>query len=250
MFRILFLVLVFLIVAAAASVAFTPLGFIAERSGAGRLGVGWAQVSGTLLKGRIEGLHANGQPIGDVNLQLRPGSLLGLAPAFDVQWGGAGGSGAGIMALSPKSVTLSEFKLQQQIAAIEGLAQPVRAMGGVVRVQDGRLVMGPLGCIEAGGTMSTDAVRSMAAQYGRAFDDITGPIRCVDRALLIDLAGQSPAGDRVTVSGEARVGGASTFEVAIETQEAALAYALSQIGFELNDQTWRYRRETKGPALP
>ena len=76
-------------------VAFTPLGFVLERSGLANVGAGWAQAEGSLLKGRIGGLHVRGQAVGDVVATLRPLSLLKGQAVYDVQWAGAGGRGTG-----------------------------------------------------------------------------------------------------------------------------------------------------------
>ena len=97
MIRFLVLAIFFLLAVIVAAIALTPLGFVMARSGVGNAGAGWAQVQGTLLEGRIDGLHVNGQPIGDVSVKLRPFTLLSLAPQYDVQWGGAGGQGAGLV---------------------------------------------------------------------------------------------------------------------------------------------------------
>ena len=73
--------LVFVFVLLIGLAAFTPLGFVLGQSGIGGLGVGWAKTDGTLMKGRISGLYAGTQPIGDVSLELRPLSLLTLTPS-------------------------------------------------------------------------------------------------------------------------------------------------------------------------
>ncbi|MEL6862068.1 MAG: type II secretion system protein N, partial [Pseudomonadota bacterium] len=88
MMRTLFFLILFVLILIGGLVAYTPLGFVLGQSGIGGLGVGWAKTDGTLLQGRISGLYAGTQPIGDVSLKLRPLSLLTLQPSYDVQWGG------------------------------------------------------------------------------------------------------------------------------------------------------------------
>jgi len=246
MIRFLVLIILFLAAAIAAAIAFTPLGFVMARSGAGGAGAGWAQVQGTLLNGRIDGLHVNGQPVGDVSLKLRPLSLLSFAPQYDVQWGGAGGQGTGVIKISKGRIEASELRLQQKISAIEGLAAPVRAMGGTLRLADGAIALTPVGCESAAGQISTDALSLAAEQYGREFGMITGPLTCIDQDIVLALTGLSERGDSVKVDARTSLLGEALFEVAIETRDSEVSFALSQVGFTLQDGSWRYRYEQQG----
>ena len=246
MIRFLTLAILFLAAAIAAVVAFTPLGFVMSRSGAGNAGVGWAQVQGTLLNGRIDGLHVNGQPVGDVSLELRPLSLLSFAPKYDVQWGGAGGQGTGTVKISKGRLEASELRLQQKISAIEGLAAPVRAMGGTLRLTDGAIALTPIGCENATGQISTDSLSLAAEQYGREFGLISGPLDCVDQDIVLVLTGLSERGDNVKVNARTSLLGEALFEVAVETRDSEVSFALSQVGFILQDGSWLYRYEQQG----
>lgn len=248
--RFLIFLILFILVAVGAIVAYMPLGYIAAQSGAGRAGVGWAQVQGTLLEGRIDGLHVQGQPLGDVRLNLRPLSLLTFAPVYDIQWGGPGGQGTGVVKISKGRIEAQDVRLQHQINAVEALAAPVRALGGTVRIANGNIVMTALGCESASGKMTTDTLQVAAQQYGREFGLIEGPISCVDRALILDLSGTSQTGDTVDVDAKASVLGTSLFEVAIDTADTQMTLALSQIGFVFSDGAWRYKYEQEGSLAP
>ncbi len=248
--RTLFLIILFLLVAIGAAVAFTPLAYITAQSGAGRAGVGWAQVQGTLLNGRIDGLHVQGQPMGDVQLKLRPLSLISLAPEFDIQWGGPGGQGTGVVKVSKNRLAAREVRMQHQINAIEALAGPVRALGGIVRISNGAVVMTPVGCESASGKVTTDTLQVAAQQYGREFGIIEGPISCIERDLMLELNGTSQSGDSVQVDAKASVLGTSMFEVAINTADTQMTLGLSQIGFTFRDGAWRYSYEQKGSLAP
>ena len=195
--RRLILLIVFVVVLIGALIAYTPLGYVINQSGASSAGIGWAKVDGTISKGKISGLYIDTQPLGDVNLKLRPLSLLSLSPSYDVQWGGAAGRGTGVLTLTRGALIGKDIRMQQEIGALEALSPPVRAMGGSLRVADGSFRLSRLGCEEASGTLSTDTLSTLAAQYGRQFGQISGPISCDTGAFVIEMEGRSDAGDQV-----------------------------------------------------
>lgn len=248
--RTIFLTLLFLVVLIAGLVAYTPLGFVLERSGLGRTGAGWAQAEGTIMEGRISGLHMSGQPVGDVNLKLRPISLLTLSPKYDVQWGGAGGNGSGVVTITQDSLLAEDLRLQQNVSAIEGLALPVRAIGGTVRLTGASIKLTRAGCERAAGTISTDVLSRLAQQYGREFGAVAGPLSCANGDIQTDLQGISERGDKVSVTARTSLLGQAFFDVAIETFDSDVMLALSQTDFQRQGDAWLYHYETTAGVQP
>lgn len=245
--RKLLLLLIFIVALIAAAVAFTPLGFVLSQSGLDRAGIGWAKVDGSISNGRISGLYIQNQPVGDVTLKLRPMSLLSLSPTYDVQWGGAGGRGTGVVKLTRSAVDASELRAQQDISSIEALIAPVRAIGGSVRVSDGAVKVTRAGCESASGSVSTDALTRVAEQYGKTVSALDGSISCDAGRFLLAMTGQSDAADQVTIDAEASLLGAAKVDVRVETQDGQIIFALNQIGFVAQDGAWVYSREQEGP---
>lgn len=240
--RKLFLLVLFVVMLIGALFAFTPLGFVLGQSGAGSLGIGWAKADGTLLKGRISGLYVGTQPIGDVSLELRPLSLLALRPSYDIQWGGAGGQGTAILTLSRSAISADEVRMRQEIGALEGLDPAVRAMGGRLDVTDGAFRLTQAGCETASGELSTNTLSTLAAQYGRQFGDISGPISCEDGAFILAMEGSSQANDRVFIDARAGLIGQGDFSTRVQTQDAQIIIALTQIGFARENGEFVYRQ--------
>lgn len=240
--RRILLLAVFLVILAGAVIALTPLGFVVGQSGIGSAGVGWAKIDGTLRKGRISGLYVGTQPIGDVNLTLRPMSLLMLRPSYDVQWGGAAGRGTGVLSLTRSALIGTEVRMQQEIGALEGLSAPVRAMGGSLRIADGAFRLTQTGCEDASGTLSTNTLSTLAAQYGREFGQIAGPISCDAGAFVIDMEGTSEAGDRVEIDARASLIGQGEFSTRVDTQDTQIIIALTQVGFVRENGQFVYRQ--------
>lgn len=243
------LLIIFIVILIAGAFAMTPLGFVLTQSGARDLGVGWAKVDGTLLNGRISGLYVGTQPIGDFSLELRPLSLLALKPTYDVRWGGAGGQGTAVLTLSRSALNADEIRMRQQIASIEGLDPAVRAMNGSLSVIDGAFQLTQQGCEDASGTLSTDTLSTLAAQYGREFGPVSGPISCDDGAFVLDMQGESQAEDRVYVDARASITGHGSFSTRVQTQDAQIIIALNQLGFQRENGEFVYR-QSRGLGLP
>ncbi|MEL7110726.1 MAG: type II secretion system protein N [Pseudomonadota bacterium] len=240
--RRLLLLIIFVVVLIAAAFAYTPLGFILGQSGVAGLGVGWAKVDGTLLKGRISGLYVGTQPIGDVNLELQPASLLSLRPSYDVQWGGAGGQGTAVLTISRSALTAKDVRMRQEIGALEGLDPAVRAMGGQLDVDGGGFKLTRTGCESATGQMSTNVLSTLAAQYGRQFGTVEGPISCDNGAFVLALEGSSQTNDRVIIDARAALTGQGEFATRVQTQDAQIIIALTQIGFARENGEFVYRQ--------
>ncbi len=244
MIRSLFLIIILLVVLVITLIWTVPLELVLRQSGVANPNIGWAQVEGTVRKGRINGLFTSGQAIGDVSLELRPMSLLSLSPVYDVQWGGAGGRGTGVAKISGSTLELSELRLEQQVSAIEGLATPIRAIGGTLRLIDGEAKLSQLGCEHASGEMTTDVLSRAADQYGRDFGALSGPVSCEDGAFVLSMSGQSSNSDRMQMDARASFLGQAEFSTEVSTADTELTLVLSQIGFEFRDGAWRYNYST------
>ena len=248
--RKLLLLVLFIIVLLGGLLAFTPLGVVLNQSGASSLGVGWAKADGTLMKGRISGFFVGTQPIGDVSLELKPLSLLSLAPSYDVQWSGAGGQGTADLTLSRSALTAENIRMRQEIGALEGLEPAVRAMGGTLDINEGGFRLSQSGCETATGTLSTNALSTLAAQYGRQFGQISGPISCDTGAFVLAMEGRSNAGDQVNIDARALISGSGDFATRVQTQDTQIILALTQIGFAREDGAFVYRQSRSVGLTP
>lgn len=235
-----FLTLLFLIVLAASAVVFTPLEFVLKQAGLDRTGAGWASVEGNILEGRINGFYVQTQPVGDVRLKLKLRSLLSGKATYEVTWSGAGGRGSGLASLSSSKLELSDVRGQHSVQAIEGLAAPVRSIGGEVRLGDGSAVLTRSGCEAAGGTLSTDTLALAAIQYGKSFGELSGPLSCNDGVLYVNLDGAAENGDRVAIVASASPLGGTEFTATVTTIDSDLVFVLPRMGFERVGNDWQY----------
>ncbi|MEM9226010.1 MAG: type II secretion system protein N, partial [Pseudomonadota bacterium] len=206
-----------------------PLGFVLERAGLPNGDVKFSSVEGTVWSGRLNGVEAAGQPIGDIVLNARPQLLLTGAFGYSVQWGGPAGRGTGQISVAPGRVHLKDVKLEQNLGALEGLTNTVRAFGGVLRLRDGQIRLTESECLSAGGTITSDILTKAGASYGRAFGPISGDLRCENGAIVIALKSSSEVGDKVDAMTEVWLNGRSEVEVDVTTNDVELGAALAEL---------------------
>lgn len=222
-----------------------PLGLVLNRLPLNNMGVEWTQSEGTIWDGRMSGVYLNGQPVGDVDLALRPMSLLSFAPTLEVQWGGAGGRGAGVVTVRGENrIDASDLRIEQQINALESLSNEVRSIGGIFRLGDGTVSIANGSCTSASGNVQTDSLARAAQQFGRSFSDLTGTITCEDGAFAISMSGDSPQGDSVEIDAIATLYGRSDIDVTVSTQSDEIETLLARSGFSQDDGVWTYEYQT------
>lgn len=234
-----------LIVAAVSAVRTTPLEFALSQAGLPNGLVSWTSAEGTITKGRINTVSLGPQLIGDVLLQQRAINPFNQSIAYEVQWGSAGGRGAGEIKASRFSLQVSNLRVQQNIVAMPGLVQAVRELGGTIRILNGAFDVDQNGCNSAQGEIFTDLLKRLGNQYGRSFSDLKGPISCENGAVLINLAASSNEGDSIQISGNVSITGAGEFNIVVETLDPEIRLVLQEYGFTNSEgDVWRYRHQT------
>ena len=225
-----------------------PLGFVLRKMPLNAMGVEWTQSEGTVWNGRIMGVYLNGQPVGDVDVALKPLSLLTLDPSMDLQWGGAGGRGAGtVTVLGSDSVEVSDVRLQQSISSLESLSPDLRAIGGTFRVSQAHILIEGQSCETASGELQTDTLALAAQRFGRQFSNLTGTLSCEDGAFDLNMSGASEAGDSLVIDGQATLQGSAAINVSANTRDSDIEALLANAGFSREGDSWVYRR-TAEPA--
>ena len=217
-----------------------PLGMALNQAPLSGMGIQWTQSEGTIWDGRMSGVYVNGQPVGDIDLALRPASLLTLSPAVEVQWGGAGGRGAGVVTLKGDVIEATDLRVEQQVSALESLSNELRAIGGIVRLSGGSVRIENNACTQASGQVQTDTLTRAALQFGREFSDLSGNISCVDGAFNLLMNGSSPAGDTMKIDADASLQGASNIDITVNTSDNDIQMLLAQAGFAQRDGVWTY----------
>jgi general secretion pathway protein N len=225
-----------------------PLGFALRQLPLNAMGVNWTQAEGTIWNGRLQGVYLNGQPVGDVDVALRPASLIMFAPEVEVKWGGAGGRGAGVLKLQGDVIEASDLRVEQRISALESLTPEIRAIGGIFRLSEGAMNIEGATCTSATGKLSADTLAIAARRFGREFSDLTGSLSCEDGALSIQMNGSGSNGDSVAIDAEATLYGRSRIEVVANTNDNDIETLLANAGFSRENGVWTFSR-AGGPAV-
>lgn len=226
-----------------------PLSFALERSGVRNAGLSWQSAQGTILNGSLTGVRIGVQPVGVVNLKLRPSALLTGSVSYEMQWAGGAGTGNGVVGLGAKRIAFEDVTANLQLDQLVGLVAEARRAGGRLTINAESVVLQNGDCLEAAGTVSTDAVTRFAASYGQAAGEFTGSLSCDGPMVLLDMSGD--VGQDIATA-QLRVGTAeaSSLEARVEQAEPDIAAALLFYGFETDGDDVIFRQESQiGPDL-
>lgn len=248
-----FLLLLVLIVGFLAGlVAFAPLSFILKTAGAEERGLSWTSAEGTLAGGKITGLKAGNDLLGDASLKLNPASLLALGIEYDFDWTGPSGRGTGkAAAFASGSTELRDFNIELDFAALEGAAAWIRQSGGKARLTGDIIRFRNGACDKASGQSWSDALGKNSLLLGPGWPDLSGNLSCEGDMLLIPLQSTSPIGTTLDAAGRFRLGGGGNIEARVSgTIPQQFQYGLPLAGFMPEGGTYVYRYPATRPQVP
>ncbi|ABI76857.1 general secretion pathway protein N [Hyphomonas neptunium ATCC 15444] len=229
-------------------VAFAPLSFILKTSGAEARGLSWTSAEGTLMGGRITGLRAGQDVLGDATLKLNPVSLLALGIEYDFDWAGPSGKGTGKAAAYATGTTeLRDFNIELDFAALDGVAAWIRQSGGKARLTGDIIRFRKGACDKANGQAWSDALGKNAAVLGPGWPDMAGELSCDGDALLIPFKSANPSGTQLDATARFNIDGNGNLEARVSgVIPQQYQYGLPIAGFVPDGNTYVYRY----PALP
>lgn len=229
-------------------VAFAPLSFILKTSGAEARGLSWTSAEGTLMGGRITGLRAGQDVLGDATLKLNPASLLALGIEYDFDWSGPSGNGTGKAAAYATGTTeFRDFNIELNFAALEGVAAWIRQSGGKARLTGNIIRFRKGACDKASGQAWSDALGKNAAVLGPGWPDMAGELSCDGDALLIPFKSANPSGTQLDATARFNIDGNGNLEARVSgVIPQQYQYGLPIAGFVPDGNTYVYRY----PALP
>lgn len=224
-------------------VAFAPLSFILKTAGAEARGLSWTSAEGTLTGGKITGLKAGPDLLGDASLKLNPASLLGLGVEYDFDWTGPSGRGTGKAAAYASGATeLRDFNIELDFSALEGVAAWIRQSGGRARLTGDKIRFKKGACDKASGQTWSDALGRNSVVLGPGWPDMSGELSCEGDMLLIPFQSSSPAGTRFDAAARVRMAGSSNIEARVSgVIPQQFHYGLPIAGFVPDGTTYIYR---------
>ncbi len=226
------LILVFVVALMFGIMSGVPLSFVMRNAGLVDQGVSWQQARGTVWHGQVTGLGYRGQPVGALEVESAPLSLLSGVIASDVKWVGQVGRARGKLKLSGSSMSLSGFAAEFDISQMNGVHPELRRVGGILKLSNAAGSIDRTGnCRTASGVAQLDLVRRLGVQYGRDWPLLAGAPTCSDGNLELPLTGDGPNGERFEITLRARPDGRTGMEVHVERLDAQATAALAAMGF-------------------
>ncbi|WP_213271836.1 type II secretion system protein N [Hyphomonas sp.] len=224
-------------------IVFAPLSFILKTTGAADRGLSWTSVDGTLAGGRITGLRAGQDLLGDASLKLNPASLLGLGIEYNFDWSGPSGEGRGRAgAFASGTMELRDFDIELDFAALDGAAAWIRQSGGKARLTGDLIRFRKGTCDTATGQTWSDVLDKNSAILGPGWPDLSGNLTCEGEMLLIPLQSRSPLGTQLDAAARYRPGGDASVVARVSgVIPQQFHYGLPLAGFAPDAGTYVYR---------
>ena len=233
-------------------VAFAPLSFILKTAGAEARGLSWTSVEGTLSGGKITGLRAGQDLLGDASLKLNPASLLALGIEYDFDWSGPSGQGTGKAGAYASGTTeLKDFNIVIEFAALDGVATWIRQSGGKARLTGETIRFKNGACEAASGQTWSDALGKNSIVLGPGWPDMSGTLSCEGDLLLIPFQAASPAGTQFDAAARVSPAGNSNIEARVSgVIPQQFQYGLPIAGFVPDGGTYVYRYPAPPREMP
>lgn len=224
-------------------IVFAPLSFILKTTGAADRGLSWTSVDGTLAGGKITGLRAGQDLLGDASLKLNPASLLGLGIEYTFDWSGPSGEGTGRAgAFASGAIELHDFDIQLDFAALDGAAAWIRQSGGKARITGDLIRFRKGACDKATGQTWSDVLNKNSVILGPGWPDLSGNLTCEGDTLLIPLQSKSPLGTQLDAAARYRPGGDASVVARVSgVIPQQFHYGLPLAGFAPDAGSYVYR---------
>lgn len=160
----------------------------------------YVEASGSVWNGKLSRVKYQDQALGDVSLQIDfLKAVQGKAAGkLGIQTPTLSGQGAFSVALSDKTVELTDLKLSGNTAAIPGIPVRLRAVDGHFRLEIPKATIKGQQCVAGEGTVWSDVLARAEPVLQWKGPDLTGPISCIGGRFTAEAAGRAEAGDEVS----------------------------------------------------
>ncbi len=213
-------------------VAYMPLGAVV--SGETIPALHSVRTAGTLWRGRVTGLVLAGKPH-VLTVDASPWSALSLRWAGHWRLTGRAvqGDGQATLGLSG-AASVYDTRITMTTEADIGVALPL-----VLHIDLDRLsVDGGGRCTQALGQVRTNSLSALGQRIGWQAPPLAGPLRCRDGRIAVDMTGQTPQNDSVSVTILLAEDG-MIIDTRIHTRTPALIALLGRAGFAATDGAYR-----------
>ncbi|MFC7290361.1 type II secretion system protein N [Hirschia litorea] len=233
--------LLFIALFIGAIIAYLPLKFVVDLSALKSKGVYYDRVVGTVWDGGLSDVHIAGEAIGQLNISLKPLSILKLKPELAFEFAGAVGSGKGLMAFGlDKSITVRDVLGNIQLNAVKHLDMQLRRSPSKLNLSIRHLKTNAEGqCLDASGHLTSDILSAVGRSWGWDGPEMDGSILCEGEHFLVDMKNKSGI-DQLQARGLFRSDLSYDVESHVKTQDVRLSNALISFGFVAQPEQGAY----------
>ncbi|MEO0467828.1 MAG: type II secretion system protein N [Pseudomonadota bacterium] len=237
-------ILLVLLVALVTMIMTVPMSVVADRAQGQVPGLGWAQAQGTIWSGRLSNIAYGPQAVGDVNLKLRPASLIQGRMSYYISLDGPVASGTSRAYVQRGVIGVAALDVTARLEQLVGLNATVRNAGGIARLSNVDVELNEHGCRSASGQLWTDSLVNLGQQYGEELPELAGGLGCDDGMLVLSLSGAEDNGIEVDIHLRVGVREPSRLEAEISGASGEIAQALNALGFTVDNGRFVYVRES------
>lgn len=244
---VLFAVLLVL-VAVVGGATFFPMSVAADFLAKQRKDFHFAQATGSVWDGKLQGVRFGNQDVGDVAVKTDLGSLFVGKPKGTLGIVRKEYSGIGTIAyaINGGEFRVSNLKIDGKVAALPGLPQTVRQTDGKFSVQVSDLVLGSNACKTAVGEVWTDALAKVDIEGKWVGPELRGPVTCKDGHVVVEAKGKAATGEDVAAL--VSVGSDLSLDMSakVEGATAEATEVLQKVGFTSDGPTMTLHRSLSG----
>lgn len=216
----------------AALIALAPASILMRMAAAKLPAFSSTGAAGTVWRGALRDVSANGVYYGDIAYRVDPLSLLSAFPKIRLSARGGAVDGAGVIRVGLHGrVVVADAELAADLAPFAQRGIMGEPVSGAARLTIAALDLSPRGCRRAMGEVWTDVLSGPARRFDGAGFDMRGDIACDGDDFVAALAG---AGEEGAAQLSLRVRPDLTYVIDAEARpvQDQVAVALRFFGFE------------------
>ena len=229
-----------------------PARLVMERALPSGTALSYDRVSGSVWNVRLTGVNVAGQPLGRVQLKMRPAAIVTGRVAYDFDVAAPAGRFVGdVSAGLDRSVSVRLPRARVNVQELDRLQEVLRRAPSEVRLENIVIEMqGDGACRTARGRISSDILKANGPRFGWDGTDMDGSLTCSSGVLEIALSSVEQT-DPITASVrfDAREG-LYDLNARVETDNGTLVQGVQQLGFRADNGSWIYTRSNRPSPTP
>ncbi len=244
MIRGVVLSLAFIVTTLSVLIANAPLAAVLSFTDLTDRGVSYGGAYGTVWDGRVTAVSTPRQVIGDVRAKISPMDLLRGQLHADLRMDGPALSARAILAGSANGrIVAEQVTMLANLEHLQALHPRMRTPGARFEGQFDKLVWDQAeGCVEARGTLHTDALTQLPTRGSWTGPALNGTVTCDGSSIVFELAG-AQANFSVTAKAVVEPTGQSDIRVELETDIVEIVALALSFGFEENQGVYIFTRQ-------